>query len=362
MQKSSAFSGIPNVSFHDIKLCNDCSIAKSQHNPVKTASRQSVKEPGDLIVANLMGPYELFLNHKKYILIIQDFFSHVVVAIPLSDKSESKTHLINWMKQFTNFTPYKIKMIRTDNGTEFKNCILNEFLTQNRIVHKYSMPYKHHQNGKIKKISEMTHTSLIAAKLPSFLWPWAFWHSVWVFNRYLHADSNKTPFEILGKKLPSLEFLRVFGVKLYLYNHKFKKDFSPRATIGYHLGVLEDSKGWLFWVPTRKDIVKLASVSFDELNFYNTRMVGNKISSIQVKNIFDESMVNELNHQDESVLNMSDCSGLQLSIPSNYGEAMISENKTDWLSAIAQEIESIATDKVLTPCSLHDALKGVSAT
>ncbi|MBW0494852.1 hypothetical protein O181_034567 [Austropuccinia psidii MF-1] len=128
MQKSSVVGGIPNVYFHD------CSIANIQHRPVKTASCLSIKEPGDLIVANLMGPYELSFNHKKYILMIQDAFSRVVVAIPLSNKSESKTYLINWMKKFTNVTPYKIKTIRTDNGTEFKNSILNEFLTQHGII------------------------------------------------------------------------------------------------------------------------------------------------------------------------------------------------------------------------------------
>ncbi|MBW0527366.1 hypothetical protein O181_067081 [Austropuccinia psidii MF-1] len=363
MQKSNAISGIPNVSFHDIKLCHNCSIAKSQHCPVKTASRQCIKGPGDLIVADLMGPYEVSLSHKKYILMIQDAFLRVVVAIPLSDKSESKTSLINWMKQFTNVTPYKIKTIRMYNGTKFKNSVLHEFLTQHGIIHEYSMLYEHHQNGRIKQrnrtISEMAHTSLIAAKLPSFLWPWAFRHSVWIFNRFLHADSDKTPFEVLGKRCPSLELLRVFSAKSYLYNHKFKKDFSPGATVGYHLGVLEDSKVWLFWVPTRKDIVKPASVSFDELNFYDARMVGSNVSSLQVNDIFDNSMVNKLNLQDESILDISNHRGLQLSIPSTYREAMISGNKADWLSAIAQEIGSMATEKVLMPCDLHDALKEV---
>ncbi|MBW0461685.1 hypothetical protein O181_001400 [Austropuccinia psidii MF-1] len=363
MQKSSIVNGIPNVPFHDIKLCHDCSISKSQHRPVKTTSRRSIKQPGDLIVADLMGPYELSLNHKKYVLMIQDAFSRVVVAIALSDKSESKSHLINWMKQFMNVTSHKIKTVRTDNGTEFKNSILNDFLIQNGIVHEYSMPYEHHQNGRIERtnrtISEMARTSLIAAKLPSFLWPWAFRHAVWVFNRYLHADSTLTPFEVLGKKRPSLELLRVFGAKSYIYNHKFKKDFSPRATIGYHLGVSEDSKGWLFWVPTRKDIIKSASVSFDESTFYDGKVISNHISSIQARDLFDSSMVTELNRQDESIDNALNNTGLHLSIPSNYGEAMTSVNKTDWISAIDEEIGSMMMEKVFTPFHLRDALREV---
>ncbi|MBW0510836.1 hypothetical protein O181_050551, partial [Austropuccinia psidii MF-1] len=181
MQKSKCVLNLPTTPFNDIKLCHDCSISKSQHSPVESTSRNLVNMPGDLIVADLMGPYELSLNHKKYILMIQDAFSRIVVAIPLSDKTEAKSYLINWIRQFLNITTYKIKTIRTDNGTEFKNSVLNNFLDQTGISHEYSMPYEHHQNGRIERtnqtISEMARTSLIASRLPSFLWPWAFRHS-----------------------------------------------------------------------------------------------------------------------------------------------------------------------------------------
>ncbi|MBW0510631.1 hypothetical protein O181_050346, partial [Austropuccinia psidii MF-1] len=337
MQKSNAVLNIPHTPFRDIKLCHDCSVAKSQHRPVKAASRDLVNNPGDLIVADLMGPYELSLNNKKYILMIQDAFSRVVVAIPLSDKTEAKSYFMNWIKQFLNVTNHRIRTIRTDNGTEFKNTLFNDFLVQNGIAREYSMPYEHHQNGRIERtnrtISEMARTSLLAARLPSFLWPWAFRHSVWIYNRSLHADNVKTPFEILGKKRPDMFLLRVFGAKSFLYNHKFKKDFSPRALIGYHIGISEDSKGWLFWVPGKKEIIKSASVTFDEFTFYANNKDVRQIGSIQ--------------------------SGLQISIPSTYKEAIISANKTDWIQAINEEIDSMRTESVFTPVTLNSALKEV---
>ncbi|MBW0513844.1 hypothetical protein O181_053559 [Austropuccinia psidii MF-1] len=182
------------------------------HCPVRAASRQIVNQPGDL-----MGPYECSINNKRYILMIQDAFSHVVVAIPLTDKSEAKTYFINWIKQFMNITTHRIKTMRTDNGTEFKNYTVNSFLTENGITHEYSMPYEHHQNGIIERtnqtILEMAWTCLLAVQLPEFLWPWAFRHSVWIFNCYVHVGDKLTPFELLGQKRPSLELLRVFGAK-----------------------------------------------------------------------------------------------------------------------------------------------------
>ncbi|MBW0536179.1 hypothetical protein O181_075894, partial [Austropuccinia psidii MF-1] len=363
MQKYNTVIGIPNISLNDIRICHDCSMSKSQHRPVKTASRQLINQPGDLIVADLMGPYETSLNNKKYILMIQDAFSRVVVAIPLCDKSESKTYFISWIKQFMNITKHTIKMVRTDNSTEFKNNIFNDFLAQHGIIHEYSMPYKHHQNGRIERtnrtISEMARTSLIAARLPSFLWPWAFRHSVWIFNHYLHVDINRTPFEILGKRRPDLSLLRVFGAKSYLYNHNFKKDFSPRATVGYHMGVSEDSKGWLFWIPAKENIVKSASVSFDELTFYDGVLVNSNINVIQVQDVFDDSMVKELDKQDELIPQILNHNALQVSIPSTYKEAIILGNKDEWIGAINEEIGSMATEKVFTTFDLGDALKEV---
>ncbi|MBW0493487.1 hypothetical protein O181_033202 [Austropuccinia psidii MF-1] len=173
------------------------------------------------------------------------------------------------------------------------------------IIHVYSMPYEHHQNSRIERtnqtISEMARTSIIAAKLPPFLWPWAFQHSVWIFNQSLHAESKNTPFEILGAKKPDLALLWVFGAKSFLYNHNFKKDFPPRAVIGYYMSVLEDSKGWLFWIPGKREVVKSASVLFDELNFYKDSSYNNEIKSIQVNNIFDNSMFNEINQKDATI-------------------------------------------------------------
>ncbi|MBW0537606.1 hypothetical protein O181_077321 [Austropuccinia psidii MF-1] len=171
--KLNAATGIPKRKLLPIKLCHSCSIAKSQHRPIKSPSRKMIQQSGDLIVADLMGPFPPSINNKKYALIIQDVFSRVTVAIALSNKSEAKIWLIQWMLQFMNVSEYKIKTIRTDNGTEFKNNIFSDFLKEKDINHEFSMPYEHHQNGQIERtnrtISEMERTSLITANLPGNL-------------------------------------------------------------------------------------------------------------------------------------------------------------------------------------------------
>ncbi|MBW0535766.1 hypothetical protein O181_075481 [Austropuccinia psidii MF-1] len=358
MRKYNAASGIPDISFHD------CSVAKSQHCPVKTPSCHMVTQPGDLIIVDLMGPYEISLNHKKYILMIQDAFSCVAFSIPLTEKTEAKSYFMNWIRQFLNVMSYKIKTIQTDNGTEFKNAALNDFLLKQGIIHEYLMPYEHHQNGIIEQtnwtISEMARTCLLAAQLPAFLWPWAFRHYIWIFNRCLHAGDSNTPFERLGKKKPQLEMLWVFGAKSYIYEHNFCKNFSPRVIVGYHLGVSEDSKGWLFWVPERKMIVKSASVIFDEFSYFHEKKTsGGGLNLIQVQNIFDLSMISEFNRQDESVLILTLPDDINTMIPTTYKEAITSLDKEHWGAAIREEINSMKDKDVFEAVDLKEALKEV---
>ncbi|MBW0493093.1 hypothetical protein O181_032808 [Austropuccinia psidii MF-1] len=288
MMKFNAASGIKTYNLKPIGICHPCSIAKSKHLPIHNESHNMVKKPGDVIVADLMGPLPLSMNNMKYILMIQDVFSRVVVSIPILDKSEAKSKLQHWITQFINVTDNTVKVIRTDNGSEFKNNTFGEFLKTKGIVHEFAMPYKHHQNGRIERtnrtISEMARTMLIASNLPTFLWPWAFRHATWIYNRSLHCDKEKTPFEILGKRKPSLELLRVFGAKSFIHNHNARKDLTSRAITGYHLGLAEDSKGWLFWVPGKKMIMKAASVKFDEDVFYlQTSDAISNLQSIQAK-------------------------------------------------------------------------------
>ncbi|MBW0520131.1 hypothetical protein O181_059846 [Austropuccinia psidii MF-1] len=165
------------------------------------------------------------------------------------------------------------------------------------------MPYEHHQNGKIERtnrsILEMARTSLLAASLHAELWPFTFKHAELIYNHTLHSDSRLTPYEIVSKRKPSLLPLRTFGAKSYIYDHNDCKDLSARGIVGYHLRMAPDSKGWLFWIPDSRRIVKAASVKFDENSFFlNNRLNAENMLSIQAENLFDSSMLRELELQD----------------------------------------------------------------
>ncbi|MBW0500251.1 hypothetical protein O181_039966 [Austropuccinia psidii MF-1] len=364
LMKFNAVDGFPPVSLQNINLCHHCSISKSEHRPFHSPSCLIVTQPGDVIVADLMGPLPTSFDSKKYLLVIQDHFSRLVTVIPIADKAEAKHKLHLWMTKFVNCTSFKIKRLRTDNGAEFHNIFLSNFLNECGVIHETSIPYEHHQNGKIERTnrstSEIARTMLIASRLPRELWPYAFRHAAWIFNQTLHADDVNTPYEIIAKKKPSLLPLRVFGAKGYLYNHLFRKDLSQRAHVGYHLGEAPDSKGWLFWIPDKRKVVKSASVKFDENCFIHHGLNSMPyLFSIQVNNLFDDSMILAVEKQDNLVNSVNVSHDPVDAAPISYKEAITSDEADSWCTAINEELASMNEQDVFEVSNMRKALMEV---
>ncbi|MBW0529660.1 hypothetical protein O181_069375 [Austropuccinia psidii MF-1] len=270
-----------------------------------------IHQPGEVIEADLIGPLPVSNDGKQYALVIQDIFSRLTEIIALTDKSDAKHQLRLWMIKLMNITEFTILVVRTYNGAEFCNHFFNYYLKEKGIIHELSVPYEHHQKGKIERtnhtISEIAKASLIAANLPTSLCAYAFRHAAWIFNRTLQSDSKITPYEIVGSRKPSLFQLKVFGVKAFIFNHQAKKDLGAKTIIGYHLGIMEDSK----------------------------------VSEIQVDDLFDGSMIRQLNKQDSFISVLNSSNDPTAALPMTYNGAMSSLQAEEWKKAMLEKLNSM---------------------
>ena len=93
----------------------------------------------------------------KYFLTLVDDFSRAVWVYLLKSKTEVGDYITNFIKLiFTQFNK-KIKIIRTDNGTEFVNNQLSSLFTELGMIHQNSCAYTPQQNG----IVERKHSHLL---------------------------------------------------------------------------------------------------------------------------------------------------------------------------------------------------------
>ncbi|GJT72964.1 putative reverse transcriptase domain-containing protein [Tanacetum coccineum] len=141
----------------------------------------------------------------------------------LATKDETLKILKNFITGIENQTNHKVKSIRCDNGTEFKNRIMNELCEMKGIRREFSVARTPQQNGvaerKNKTPIEATRTMLADSKLPTTFWAEADYTALLMSNKvFIYQPHNKTPYEFfLGRKL-ALSFIRPFGCPVTILN------------------------------------------------------------------------------------------------------------------------------------------------
>ncbi|GJR31785.1 integrase, catalytic region, zinc finger, CCHC-type containing protein [Tanacetum coccineum] len=124
----------------------------------------------------------------------------------------------------------QILMIRTDNGTEFKNEKLWAFYAKLGIVHKTSIAHTPQQNG--------VNCSIV---------------QIWY---------NMTPYELIQGRKPNIQYFHVFGSLCYLTNDRDDLGkMKPKADIGIFVGYSESSRGFL---PSKTDLDNLFGPLYEE--------------------------------------------------------------------------------------------------
>jgi transposase InsO family protein len=69
----------------------------------------------------------------------------------LQDKLETQGTLKRFLRKAQNEFELKVKNIRSDNGSEFKNLQVEEYLEEEGIKHEFSAPYTPQQNNMVER-------------------------------------------------------------------------------------------------------------------------------------------------------------------------------------------------------------------
>jgi transposase InsO family protein len=73
------------------------------------------------------------------------------LGILFAGKSQTQETLNRFLRQAQNEFRLRIKKIRSDNGTEFKNSQIKEFLEEEGIKHELYSTYTPQQNGVVER-------------------------------------------------------------------------------------------------------------------------------------------------------------------------------------------------------------------
>ncbi|GJX45330.1 putative ribonuclease H-like domain-containing protein [Tanacetum coccineum] len=142
--------GLPTKRFEKDQTCVACLKGKQHRASCKSKVLNPITKPLFMLHMDLFGPtFVSSLMHKKYCLVVTDDYSRFTWVFFLTAKDETNEILKNFIKEIENLVDKKVKIIRSDNGTEFKNKVLDDFCRE-----KESKTSRHIKRGWDTKIPQ----------------------------------------------------------------------------------------------------------------------------------------------------------------------------------------------------------------
>nr|GEX40327.1 hypothetical protein [Tanacetum cinerariifolium] len=173
--KGNLVRGLPSKVFENDYTCVACKKGKQHRASCKTKTVSSVNQPLQRLHMDLFGrTFVKSLNKKSYFLVVTDDYSRFTWVFFLATKDETSPILKTFIIGLENQLSLKVKIIRSDNGTEFKNNDLTQFYGMKGIKREFSVPRTPQRNGiterKNRILIEAARTMLVDSLLPILFW------------------------------------------------------------------------------------------------------------------------------------------------------------------------------------------------
>ncbi|GJR69576.1 putative ribonuclease H-like domain-containing protein [Tanacetum coccineum] len=173
--KGNLVRGLPSKLFENDHTCVACQKGKQHKASCKTKLVSSISQPFQMLHMDLCGPTSVrSFNHKIYCLVVTDDCSRFSWVFFLATKDETSGILKTFIIGIENQINHKVKIIRCDNGTEFKNNDMNQFCGIKGIKREFSIARTPQQNGVVERknrtLIEAARTMLADSLLPTTFW------------------------------------------------------------------------------------------------------------------------------------------------------------------------------------------------
>nr|GEU64825.1 hypothetical protein [Tanacetum cinerariifolium] len=185
--------------------------------------------------------------------VVTDDYSRFTWVLFLAPKDETIVNIQTFITGIENLVDHKVKVIKCNNGTEFKNREMNHFCEIKGILRQFSVARISQQNGVAERrnmtLIEAASTMLADSKLPATFWAETVNTAYYVQNRVLVVKPhNKTPYELFHDRTPALSFMKPFG----------------KADDGFFIGYSMNSKAFRVFNSRKRIVEENLHIRFSE--------------------------------------------------------------------------------------------------
>ncbi|GBL95548.1 Retrovirus-related Pol polyprotein from transposon TNT 1-94 [Araneus ventricosus] len=262
-----AVRGLPILKNQTID-CLPCRLAKSRRKSFKPLGGIRSKEPLQLIYTDICGPFpKQTHNGYKYFITFIDDFSRKVTCFLIKTKNEASDAFRKYQARAERFTGKKIICIRSENGGEFRGLRFQKDLENMGIKVEFTNSHTPEENGVAERYNytacDAIKALLNSSGLSENFWGEALLTFTYCWNRSVHRDFKKTPFELYGGFKPSVTHLKPFGIEAFVGIPKQRRSkLQMRAKRGVMVGYALQTKGYRIYLPEERRIIETINVSF----------------------------------------------------------------------------------------------------
>ncbi|CAG4933546.1 unnamed protein product [Colias eurytheme] len=381
-------------------VCEACAYGKQCKFPFQKSERGEL-QPGDLVYSDVCGPMSTSsIQGMRYFLLFKDAATSYRHVYFMKHKSDVMEVFKRYNAMIKNKFMHNVRILHTDNGTEYVNNVFKEYLEREGIVHERSAAYTPEQNGRAERenrtIVESARSMLYARDVPLELWAEAVQCATYILNRTSSTQTpNTTAFELWNGIKPQVGHVKVFGSTGYVHvpdqlRTKFEKKSKKMMLVGY------DNMNYRMYDMNTNKITISRNVIFDEHYVPSTRKNIAQISIVddEVTNMNDSETQEP--HADDTLVNspstesensMLSCTSddpdyepsreledstidsinlrprinrnyeanlVELSLPQTYTEALSSPQKSEWSKAIKEELSAHKENNTWTAVERSD--------
>nr|GEW68282.1 hypothetical protein [Tanacetum cinerariifolium] len=269
--KGNLVRGLPSKVFKNNHTCVACKKGKKRRASCKSKPISSVSHPLQRLHMDLFRPtFVKSLNKKSYFLVVTDDYCRFSWVFFLATKVETSIILKTFITGIENQINHKVKIIRSDNRTEFKNHDLNQCFRMKGIKREFSVARTPQQNRvaerKNRTLIEAARTMLADSLLPIPFWAEAVNTACYIQNRVLVTKPhNKTPYELLLSIAPSIGFMRPFECPVTILSilDPLGK-FDGKADEGFLVGYYVSSKAFRVFNSRSRIVQETLHINFLE--------------------------------------------------------------------------------------------------
>uniref|UniRef100_A0A2N9IB18 CCHC-type domain-containing protein n=1 Tax=Fagus sylvatica TaxID=28930 RepID=A0A2N9IB18_FAGSY len=335
-----------------LDFCKYCIMGKQCRVRFKTATHKT-KGILDYVHSDIWGPVRTpSKGGAQYFMSFIDDYSRKAWVYFLKNKSEAFAKFKIWKAEVENQTGRKIKCLRTDNGTEYRDGDFLKFCEEHGIKRHFTVRKTPQQNGVAERLNrtiiETARCLRLNAELPKIFWAEAVDMACYIINRSPRvALDGKVAEEVWTGQEVDYSFMRIFGCPAYVHiSGEDRSKLDPKSKKCIFLGFKKGVKGYKLWDPVaQKVVISRDVVELDELESQSNE----EPHSNDQEQDSTRSDRPKRNRRPPVRYGFEDLVSYALLTssedPSTFQEAIESSEKDKWMEAMVEENESLSKNK-----------------